>query len=211
MPATLKNSDPFSSPASMARVAPAAAISRAAAGTERQPEIAREAVSRSGADHRKRHLRSGQCRTRAVDGAVTSPRDDEVMAGVPGFGGKAMRIGRACRDADLCVEAMARQHRPGEVRTGANRRGAAGAGDGIDDDGRAQRRHLPASARRARGGRNQRSVPGPPGVALSTSIRQIAPFLNSTPPRAPNSRAVNSPRSGCGRRAQDADGAWRSP
>ena len=48
-----------------------------------------------------------------------------------------------------------------------------------------KRRHLSLRPRRARGGRNQRSVPGPPGVALSTSIGADRAFLElDAAPRA---------------------------
>ena len=47
-----------------------------------------------------------------------------------------------------------------------------------------------------RGVRNQRSWPGPAGGSAATSMRQIAPFLNSSGRRSPISRAASSPMSG---------------
>ena len=52
------------------------------------------------------------------------------------------------------------------------------------------------TARNVAGVTNQRSMPGPEGGRPPRSIRQTAPFLNSSGWRAPMRRAASAPRSG---------------
>ena len=174
-PATLKNSEPCRSPASIARVIAGRGDREGRSGIEWDHEIARQAVARPAGNDRERNAGARDSRRRPVHGAVAAPRDDEVDAVVAAASlAKAIRIVRAGRDADLGVVVVGGRewtvarstHAPIVLR-------AARTGDRVDDDERALqasrreraqrlRRQHPAQRARARPAWRRRRRSGTP-------------------------------------------------
>ena len=130
------------------------------------------------------HVSERQRARHLVHRAVAAPGHDELDAAGAGLAASPRWRGRARRDHDRGVEPAVAEHAPRQLHLGRPAGSARRPRDGIDDDERPLHGARPRSTR---GGRNQRSAPGPPGMARSTSMRQTAPFLNSMAPLAPSS------------------------
>ena len=114
MPATLKNSRPSSSPASIRRSRPRSAVD-GAHRIERDAQFPREAIAGSAGNNSQRGVAKHQRRTDFVDGSVAAPRDDERRALPERSGGQLAAVARPFGHEYLALVAAASDQRRREL------------------------------------------------------------------------------------------------